>query len=320
MKVEKMKIHYLLYIFAVASLVSFNTCSESDKVFRDETQTKGNIKIAVDDSYRLLLDTQIYTFESLYTNAHINPIYGSELEILDLFMKDSVRLMVTNRPLTSEEVEYLKSYQIIGRTTKIAYDAVAFIVNSNNKDSLIKYTHIKEIFAGNIDNWKQINPTSKLEKLKVVFDNEKSANVRFIKEKFEMSTKFPTTCQAVSNNEEVVKYVESHENAIGLISVNWISDRADSISNAFLKRVQVLAITNEIDPNGDNYYRPYQGYIADKSYPFIRDVYTISRETFSGLGSGFISFVAGEKGQRIILKSGMVPAVMPVRLVQIKSN
>ena len=45
----------------------------------------------------------------------------------------------------------------------------------------------------------------------------------------------------------------------------------------------------------------------------------INRETFAGLGSGFISFVAGEKGQRIILKSGIVPAAMPIRLIQIKN-
>jgi len=46
----------------------------------------------------------------------------------------------------------------------------------------------------------------------------------------------------------------------------------------------------------------------------------VSRESFSGLGSGFISFVAGEKGQRIILKSGLVPATMPIRLVKVKKE
>jgi phosphate transport system substrate-binding protein len=44
------------------------------------------------------------------------------------------------------------------------------------------------------------------------------------------------------------------------------------------------------------------------------------RESFSGLGSGFVSFVAGEKGQRIILKSGLVPATMPIRIIQTKKE
>jgi len=44
----------------------------------------------------------------------------------------------------------------------------------------------------------------------------------------------------------------------------------------------------------------------------------INREYFSGLGTGFAQFIAGEKGQRIFLKSGLVPAQMPIRLVEVK--
>jgi phosphate transport system substrate-binding protein len=77
----------------------------------------------------------------------------------------------------------------------------------------------------------------------------------------------------------------------------------------------VVAVTN---PNLDQsiYYLPQQGSIYQKTYPFHREVYLLSREIFSGLGSGFIAFVTGEKGQRIVLKSGLVPATMPVRLLQ----
>ena len=45
-----------------------------------------------------------------------------------------------------------------------------------------------------------------------------------------------------------------------------------------------------------------------------------SRESFTGLGSGFVSFVAGEKGQRIILKSGLIPATMPIRIIQVNNE
>jgi len=37
----------------------------------------------------------------------------------------------------------------------------------------------------------------------------------------------------------------------------------------------------------------------------------------SGLGTGFVSFVAGHKGQRIILKSGLAPQIVPARDVMI---
>jgi phosphate transport system substrate-binding protein len=36
-----------------------------------------------------------------------------------------------------------------------------------------------------------------------------------------------------------------------------------------------------------------------------------------GLGSGFLTYVANDKGQRVVLKAGLVPATMPVRIVEI---
>ena len=307
------------FLYALLIVFSLQSCNQSTTKI-DETPTRGKIKIGIDDSYKLLFDTEIFTFESIYNYAHITPIYKPELEILDAFIKDSIRTMVTCRELTKNELDYLTSKQIVARTTKVAHDAIAFIINKDNIDTMITYNQIKDIFAGKTDNWKQVNKKGQDENIKVVFDNTKSGNVRFVVEKLQLPNSFPKYCSAVNSNEEVVNYVEKHKNAIGILSVNWISDRQDSVSHSFLSKVNVVAISNEIEPEGGYFYRPYQGYVADKSYPFIRSVYMISRETFSGLGSGFISFVAGDKGQRIILKSGMVPATMPIRLIQIKNN
>jgi phosphate transport system substrate-binding protein len=46
----------------------------------------------------------------------------------------------------------------------------------------------------------------------------------------------------------------------------------------------------------------------------------VSREARAGLASGFIAFVAGEKGQRVVLKAGLVPATMPVRIVEVNNK
>jgi len=64
-------------------------------------------------------------------------------------------------------------------------------------------------------------------------------------------------------------------------------------------------------------FKAYQAYIKTKEYPFTRSVYMINRQTRAGLGMGFVSFVAGDKGQLMILKAGLIPAIAPVRLVQV---
>lgn len=229
---------------------------------------------------------------------------------------DSVRTVVLTRDLTKEEKEYLLANKFVARTTKVAHDALALIVNRSNKDTLLLDIQFADIFKGKITNWKQINPASADLPINIVFDNNKSGNVRYFREKFDISGNFPANCFAVNNNEEVIKYVKNNPSALGIISVNWISDTQDSVSEKFLEAVRIV----EVGTNTMNYCKPYQGYIADRSYPFCRDVFMVSRETFSGLGTGFASFVAGDQGQRIILKSGLVPATMPIRLIQIKKD
>ncbi len=279
----------------------------------DEAPTRGKISISIDESFQLLYDTQLYTFESLYVNAHITPFYKPEVEVLADFMNDSVRTVVLTRDLTKEEKEYLLENKFVARTTKVAHDALALIVNKGNPDSLLLDTQFADIFRGKITSWKQISPSFPDKMVNIVFDNNKSGNVRYFREKFELTGNFPSNCFAVNNNQEVINYVKNNPSALGIISVNWISDTQDSISEKFLESVRVIKVgTNALD-----YCKPYQGYIADESYPFCRDVYMISRETFSGLGTGFVSFVAGDQGQRIVLKSGLVPATMPIRLIHI---
>lgn len=297
----------------------FFSCKMTPKKFTDETPTRGSIKIAVDESYQLLTDAELFTFQSLYKDAKVAPVYLSGDSILKLFLDDSVRVIITSSKLTDNEVAYLRGKSIIARTTKIAYDALAFIVNKSNTDQLIRYNTLKDIFTGKTTKWEQINPQSKLNDIKIVFDNPGSNNVKTIMNKFGIGS-LPGNCFSASKNSEVISYVENHPEAIGIISVNWISDPRDSISHSFLSKIKVVSVTSEFNSEGNDFYSPHPAYIANQNYPFTREVYTINRESFAGLGTGFTSFVAGDAGQRIILKMGMLPATMPVRLVEVKLN
>lgn len=293
-------------------------CRSNVKTKPLDTPTSGTIKIAVDDSYQPMTEAELYTFQSLYTLCRINTSYKNEADVINDFMRDSVPLIIVNRKLTKEEELRLNAVQTIPRATKIAYDAVAFIVNNENPDTNLYFDRLADLFKGRISRWNQFNPTSKPEDIKVVFDNYKSGNPRYIREKFNVS-KLPATCFAVENNEAVIQYVEKNKNALGVISVNWISDKSDTVTIRFLKRVKVAGISTEgnNDPSA-TFYKPYQAYIAEGFYPFGREVFCINRQPYAGLGYGFTSFIAGPQGQLIVLHSGLVPATMPVRIVEVK--
>ena len=310
----------LLMVYGLIWIVSvLSSCSGNKSKQIPESPTIGNIKISVDQSYQLMTEAQLDVFQSLYIYAHVTAYYKPQFDCYNDLMMDSVRFIIVNKKLTPAQLDQLKAKQIIARTTKIAYDALAFIVNPENPDSTLLYDQVKEIFTGKISTWKQLNPKSGLGDLQIVFDNKKSSTVTYINDTFALAGKFPANCSAVNTNEEVINFVSRNKGALGIIGVNWISDPHDSLTHNFMKKIKVLAIGDQTNADGTGaFYKPYQAYIAEGTYPFIRNVYVICRESFSGLGTGFASFIAGEKGQRIILKGGLVPATMPIRLIEIK--
>jgi phosphate transport system substrate-binding protein len=295
------------------------SCTGGSKSGLNETPTRGNIKISADESFQPLIDTEVFTFTHLYNNAKIKPEYKPEYDVINDFMNDSVKVICTSKKLTDYQIQYLRDTQIIARTTTFAYDALALVTNRENKDTLLKYNTIRDIFLGKISNWKEVNPKSKLGDIRVIFDNTKSGNIRYFKELFEIKDSLSGNFFAVNSNPEVIDFVSRNPDALGIVSVNWISDKDDSLSMSFINKINVVAVSQQYINDG-SYYRPYQGFIYDKSYPFVREIYLISRETFAGLGSGFINWACAEQGQRIVLKSGLVPATMPIRLVQIKKQ
>lgn len=279
-----------------------------------DTPTSGDVNVVIDESYTLLFDTEIHTFQSLYVNAKVHAKYLPEDSALVALMSDSAKVAVINRPLKEEEKKSFETKNIFPIETKIAEDAIAFVVNTENPDTNIQFEQIVRIMAGMDTTWKQINERSACGGIQVIFDNPNSANARYIAN-FSKESHLPKNAYAVKSNSEVIEYVNKNKNAIGVVSVNWISDKDDSTTIGFLKKIKVLGISKA--GNTEKYYKPYQAYIKTKDYPFCRDVYMINRQTRAGLGMGFVSFVAGEKGQRIILKMGLVPSIAPTRMVEI---
>ncbi len=245
--------------------------------------------------------------------------YKPEVDVINDFMNDSVKVIVTSRKLTEDQIQYLRDTLVIARTITFAYDALALITNKENRDTILRYKTVKDIFLGETSMWKEINPKSRLGEIKVVFDNNKSGNIRYFKELFEMKTGLPYNFYALNSNAEVVDFVARNPEAIGIISVNWISDKDDSKSRSLFNKINRVGVSQPLADDG-SYYRPDQGFIYTKQYPFTREVYFISRETFKGLGSGFIQWATADQGQTIVLKSGLVPATMPIRLVQMKTE
>ena len=299
----------------LTALLTLTGCQETGRNGQVlDTPTSGAIQVAVDETFRPIIESHVDTFQKLYTNATVRAIYGSEAAVSQRFMaSDSVRAVILARRLTAaEEAEFVR-LKLVPATTRIAVDAVAIILHPSNPDSLLHLSQLEEMLNGKLTNWAQLNPASKLGEVNVVFDNSGSSTTRFLRDSVLRGTPLTARASATKSVPALIDYVATHPGAVGVLGVGWISDGDDQQVKGFQRRIKVAGLTAKHGAvAAGEYYKPYQAYIALRQYPLCRELFIITREARNGLGLGFASFVAGDKGQRIFLKAGLVPG-LPVR-------
>ena len=284
-----------------------------------DTPTSGFIRIMVDEGYQPIIESSIDVFDSIYRQAKIEAQYVPEGQAMKALLDDSMQVIIITRKLSTEENEYLtgKSGGAPPKTTAIAFDAVAFILHPENHDTVFTVQQIHDILSGKTTKWAQINPKSKLGDIRVVFDHAQSGTVRYAKDSILNGQPIFAGASALQTNKEVINYVSKNKSALGIIGANWVSDTDDGGVQKFLAEVQLADIASEPGAEG---FGPYQAYLAQGNYPFKRTVYVINTQYRAGLGLGLASFLASDPGQRIVMKSGMLPANVPIRLIKTKPN
>lgn len=300
----KISVSILLIVIVLNILQSCSGNSTSN-----EEYGRGKVSLYIEDSYKPLFETSIHTFEGQFPKAKIEANFCTELTAIEALFANKTKTIFISRDLTKQEKAKLLTAQVEVRSEKIADEAVALIVHLDNKDTCMSVSQLLEILKGKTINW----PTMK-NKIDVVYDNQNSANFNYL-QNLTKNSSLPANVFAVKSNEEVIKYVKEHPNAIGVIGVNWISDEDDPKVLDFLDGIRVISLSSS---DKGEYYKPFQAYIYDKKYPLTRELWSINKAAKQGINSSFVNFLTGEKGQLIIQKSSLIPATAQVRMIQIK--
>ena len=308
----RFKITCVLFVLILVS------CQNKVKDKFTDTYNSGTIKIAVDENFQPIIQEEIDVFEAMNPKAGIIPQYTNEVDAMNLLLKDSVRVVIATRPLSDNEMKYFKSKTFYPHSYKFATDGIALIVNNHNSDSLITMGQIRKILTGEVTNWNELYPKSKLGKFQVVFDNKNSSTVRYAIDSICNGKPLSKNLFAQNTNTEVIKFVSKTPNSIGIIGVNWLGNEKDTTNLSFKPEIRVMAVTGDATATVANTYKPFQAYLFYGYYPLTRNIYVIVNDPRGSLPSGLTQFLTSERGQRIILKSGLVPATQPVRIVHVK--
>lgn len=297
------KLNVLVFISLV--FIVFYSCDKKAKSQDEQTILKGKATILVDETLLPVIEDQVAVFENQY-NASITLVGKSESEIVQLLSKNKQQLAILSRELSKDEAEIFEIKKIIPKITPLATDAIAFISHKNNKDTLVDLQKVITFVQGkNQNDFKGL-----------VFDNANSSTVRYIKDLAKVTELPKEKIFSFKTNNEVIQFVAKNEGMIGVVGVNWLFQPSPEMET-IVDNVKVLSVKSLVS---EKYIIPSQENIAGGLYPLTRDIKMLNYQPFSGLGMGFASFVAGDIGQRIILKSGLVPVKIPSRNIKIRKE
>lgn len=300
-KIQMKKIQFLA-AFVIIGLLVFNSCN-SKKQSNEETILTGTVSVLVDETILPVIEDQKMVFENQY-EAKVNLVPKSETEIVKLLSEGKNNLAILTRELSANEASFFTKEKIKAKVTSFGTDGIAFIANKSSEQKPIDLIEVYAFMKGDNQKFKGL-----------VFDNANSSTLRYFREKAGLQNVTNPKVYSFKTNNEVIKFVADNPGMIGVVGINWIMQPMPNFQSV-VDKVSVL----QVKGNNNTFAQPTQDEIAAGIYPVTREIKMLNYQGYSGLGMGFASFVAGEIGQRIFLKSGLVPVRMPGRNLIIRKS
>ena len=308
-------------VVILMSITLLISCSGSNTESESDNPRRGSVTIAADESFKPLVDALTSAYEGIYPETHFKVDYKPEQRSVLQLLQDSARVVFATRKLTEKENSIIKSQKGYIQYQHIAIDGLAVIVSKSNTDSLMTLSELKGIFEGKITDWSQLKGSNQTGLITLVFDDVNASNLNFVREKFKLNDLKNLRLIAAGTNRKVIDEVKANPLYMGFIGVNWISDGHSLSSVELSKGLNVFGISKTDNPASKaDYYQPFQAGLEFRNYPLSRDVYIISREGYSGLGGGLMTYIARDVGGLIIQKMGLIPMIRFPRQIEVKTG
>lgn len=310
-----------LWLLVAAVCITLATSCGSNHRKPATWRTSDDVHIAVDETFRDIMEEVIETFGLLNPSSAMKPVYCSEDSAIRMLLRDSVRCAITTRKLSKDELDVLKNYKLDAKQAMIATDAFALIVSKDNPDTLITVSEIRDIVSGRITRWEQLKHSGKKGELKLVFDNSGSSTVRYMRDSLLSGQQVAGNLYAQGSNQAVIDAVKDNPEIIGVVGANWLKGKSDSVLTSFENLdVKVLKVARK-DGKNEIGWRPYQYRILTGDYPLIRSVYVILTDPrVRSYTKSFFYFLKGQKGQTIICNSSQLLPYTPVQYKSVRAN
>lgn len=279
------KLRNILLGVLVLSLVALMGCDNSPSAdnpnsFENGGNLSGTLTIAGSTSVQPFSEVLAEEFMANNPDVKINVQGGGSSQGVAAAVSGTADIGAASRDIQDGEKQDEPDLVI----TRIAVDGVAIIVNPSNAVEDLSMEDVKNIYLGNIINWKEVGGS---DAVITVVSREEGSGTRDAFESAVMGNDVIISSAIFMNSNGAVRTtVAGDKNSIGFTSLAVLSDE-----------VKTVAIEG-VEPTADN--------IKTGIYKISRPFNYVTIKEPTGLAKAFIDYVLSDEGQELMVEEGVI--------------
>jgi len=224
-------------------------------------------------------------FSKDHASADIQVTGGGSSVGVQSIGKGTADIGMSSRDLKAEERSRYPNLVV----TTIANDGIAVIVHPTNTVPGLTLAQVREIYAGNVTNWKDVGGPDQV--IVVIGRDSASGTREFFSEKVMNQQNYTRTQLEKNSNGAVQQTVLQTPGAVGYVGLGYL--------NNGVRAVPILV-------NGEP-VMPSVATVVSNKYPISRPLIMITPGAPAGLAREYLDYILSPAGQKIITDEGFVP-------------
>lgn len=202
-----------------------------------------------------------------------------------------------SRVMEPKEIRQAQDKGIIPHEEIVALDGIAVVVHPKNPVKNLTIDQLRDIFMGNITNWKNVGGANK--EIVILSREVNSGTHIFFKEHVlrkgntKGSEEFSPGALLMPSSQAIADETSNNENAVGYYGMGYISAHQKVIA------IAKDANSPHVEPTVEN--------VKNNTYPISRPLYIYTNGKPAGIIKEFVDFIFSKEGQEIVKKLDFVP-------------
>lgn len=211
-----MKLSYFIILSCI--IISFNCAPE-----QNETTTRGHLHALIVESTAPAMVEEVNQFMNLHEKDGADITYEvvSSEEAIRRMVQDTVRFIISTRPLTAEERR--RAAAVAGFDLDeviIAYDGIVAVVNHANPMLELTVTDLQRILDGTDTRWEQVSKAAGMRgKIDLLYQDSSDVSM-FARDRILQGHSVRKDARNTKSSIETLRLVASQPASIGLVGVS----------------------------------------------------------------------------------------------------